>query len=138
MAMTMTSTMTMATATTMPTVVTLMTVTTTMMATAAPWLLTKNGKVRTHSASKMAKLWRVKPVVDYIFNVGNVKQQASVLRAFADHPLLAAARELANIISSKEQSAAKYLCEQSARMLGRARSSKNACFKATRDKPHAA
>ncbi len=133
MATMMTMIMTMATATMMPTVATTMTVMAMMMAMAAPWLLTKNGKVRMPLARKMAKLWCVKPVVDYIVNVGNAKQQASVLCAVTNHPLLAAARELARIVLSNEQSTTKYLCEQLAWMLGRACSSKNAHGKATRD-----
>jgi hypothetical protein len=74
----------------------------------------------------MAKMQRVKPAVDRICNAGNVKQQAAVLCAVIDHRDLAAARELAGINSMKEMAAAKYVCDESARMLGRARSSKNA------------
>ncbi len=74
----------------------------------------------------MAKMRRVKPAVNQISNTSNVKQQAAVLCAVIDHCDLAAARELARIDSMKEMAATKYVCEQSARMLGRARSSKNA------------
>ncbi len=81
---------------------------------------------------------KVKPAVDRILKAGSVEDQAAVLRAVIDHRDLAAARELAGIDSSKDITTAKYVCEQSARMLGRARSSKNARGKTSREKRDAA
>jgi hypothetical protein len=75
---------------------------------------------------KMTKMQSVKPAVDQICNVGSVERQASALCAVIDHCDLAAARELAGINSTKEMAAAKYLCEQSAQMLGCACKSKKA------------
>ena len=73
----------------------------------------------------MAKMRLIKPAVNRIHNAGNVEQQAAVLRAVIDHRYFTAARELAGIDSTKEIAAAKYVCEQSARMLGRARTRSN-------------
>ncbi len=116
------------TTTTAPNVTTT-TTPTTMNATAMPtgddWLCHVDGTARRSSAAKkMAKMRRVK--LNQICNAGNVKQQAAVLHAVIDHRDLAAAHELAGIDSTKEMAATKYVCEQSARMLGRACSSKNA------------
>ncbi len=106
------------------------TTTTTMNATAMParddWLRRVNRTAqRSSAAKKMAKMQRVKPAIDQICNAGNLKQQAAVLYAVIDHRDLAAACELAGIDSMKEMAAAKYVCQQSARMLGCAPSSKN-------------
>ncbi len=79
----------------------------------------------------------IKPTVNQICNAGNVKLQAAVLCAVIDHRDLAAAHELAGIDSTKEMAATKYVCEQSARMLGCARSSKNAHGKTSRKKQDA-
>ncbi len=95
-----------------PTVVIKMTAMVTTMVMAAPWLLTKNGTVCTPVARKMAQLWRVKPAVDKILNAGNVEQQAAVLCAVTNHPVLTAALKLAGIDLSKEHATAKYVCDQ--------------------------
>ena len=55
----------------------------------------------------------MKPVVDNILHAGSMQAQAAVLRAIADHPSLAPARELASIESSKMQAAYKFVCKQS-------------------------
>ncbi len=107
------------------------TTTTTMnamaMAVADDWLCRVDGTAqKTSAARKMAKMRCVKPAVNKIRNAGNVEQQAAVLRAVIDHRDLTAARELAGIDSTKEIAAAKYVCEQSTRMLGRARSNEKA------------
>ncbi len=101
------------------------------------WLFTIKGTVHTPAACKIAKLQSVKPAVEKILNAGNVKQQAAVLRAVENHPALAAACKIAEIDSSKEQAAAKYVCEQSAWMLGRACSDKKAQRKTEREKRNA-
>jgi hypothetical protein len=77
------------------------------------------------------------PAVDQIHNAGDVEQQAAVLCAVIDHRDLAAAHELARIDSTKEMATAKYVCEQSARMLGHACSSKNAQGKPSHEKQDA-
>jgi hypothetical protein len=51
--------------------------------------------------------------MDNILHAGSVQAQAAVLRAVADHPSLAPARELASIDSSKMQAAYKFVCKQS-------------------------
>jgi hypothetical protein len=99
------------------------------------WLRRVDGTARRSSAAKkMAKMRRLKLAVDRVCNAGNIEQQAAVLRAIIDHRDLASAHELAGIDSTKEMAAAKYVCEQSARMLGRARSSKNAQGKTSCEK----
>jgi hypothetical protein len=85
----------------------------------------------------MAMMQRIKPAVNQICNAGDVKQQAAVLCAVIDHCDLAAACKLAGINSTKEMAATKYVCEQSARMLGCTRSSKNAQEKTSRKKQDA-
>jgi hypothetical protein len=47
---------------------------------------------------------------------------ATVLSAGTDHPSLQVARKIAGISTSKEQTVAKYICKQSVRMIGQARS----------------
>ena len=89
-----------------------------------PWAVSSTGKVCTPAARKMAKQRRVKPAVDNILNAGNVQSQAALLRALADHPALAPAIKMAGIATSKEMAAAKFVCNQSARMMERARSGK--------------
>jgi hypothetical protein len=111
----------------------------TAMAVADDWLCRVDGTARkTSAARKMAKMRRVKPAVDKIRNAGNVEQQAAVLRAVIDHCDLTAARELTGIDSTKEIAAAKYVCEQSTRMLGRARSNEKAQGNTSREKQDAA
>lgn len=66
---------------------------------------------------KIAKMRCVKPAVDRIPNASSVEEMASILCAVLDHRDLAAALEFIGNDSTKEMSAAKYLCEQSARML---------------------
>jgi hypothetical protein len=73
----------------------------------------------------MAKMRRIKPAVDQIKKAGSIEEQAAALRAVIDHPKLVDARRLAGIESSADNSAAMYLCGQSARMIGRARSNEN-------------
>ena len=97
------------TTTTMMTTTT--TSTTTSMTTAAapdmdPWAVSSSRKVRSHAAKKMAKQWRVKPSVDKILNAGNVKSQAALLCALADHPALAPAVKLVGIATSRAMAAA--------------------------------
>jgi hypothetical protein len=80
---------------------------------ADPWSVDTDGNVHTPAAQKMMKHQCVKPVVDNILRAGSVQAQAVVLRAVADHPSLAPARELASIKSSKMQAAYKFVCKQS-------------------------
>jgi hypothetical protein len=106
-----------------------------VMAANDDWLCCVNGTALWSSAAKkMAKMRRVKPAVDRILSAGNVFKQAAVLCAVIDHHDLAAAREVASINSSKDIATAKYVCEQSAWMLGQTRSSKNARGKTSREK----
>ncbi len=142
--MTTTTTPNATTMTTTTTTMTALDATTTMTTTATDatvmvanddWLRRVNGTARRSSAAnKMAKMWRVKPAVDRILKAGNVSKQAAVLCAVIDHRDLAAACEVAGIYLSKDIATAKYVCEQSARMLGQARSSKNARGKTSREK----
>jgi hypothetical protein len=79
----------------------------------------------------------VKPVVDNILRTGSVQAQAAVLRAVADHPSLAPARELASINSSKMQAAYKFVCKQSSCLM---KTNCNCAFpqaKTTDEKPDA-
>ena len=82
----------------------------------------------------MAKLRRVKPTVDTIVKIGNVVDQASLIRAVVDHPALVAASALAGLLSTKEQAASSYVSKQTARMLGHARSNKKIQGKSNREK----
>ncbi len=85
------------------------------------WLGCVDGTVRGSSAAKkMAKIQRVKLAVDQILKAGDVFKQAAILCAVIDHCDLAAACEVAGIDLSKDIATAKYVCEQSAQMLGRA------------------
>ncbi len=103
------------------------------------WLRRVDGTERRSSdAKKMAKMWKVKPAADRILKAGSVEDQAAVLCAVIDHRDLAAACELAGIDSSMDITTAKYVCKQSARMLGRARSSENARGKTSHEKRDAA
>ena len=105
------------------------------MAAADDWLCRVDGTVqRSNAANKMAKMRRIKPVVDRICNAISVEERASVLRAAIDHRDLVAAREFIGIDSTKEMSTAKYLCEQSARMLERSRKNNKARGKSSREK----
>ena len=105
------------------------------MAAADDWLHRVDGTVqRSNAANKMAKMRRIKPVVDRICNAISVEERASVLRAAIDHRDLVAAREFIGIDSTKEMSTAKYLCEQSARMLERSRKNNKARGKSSREK----
>jgi len=54
--------------------------------------------------------------VDTIVKIGNVVDQASLIRAVLDHPALVAASALAGLLSTKEQAASSYVSEQTARM----------------------
>ena len=87
-----------------------------------PWAVTAKGTIRKPVASRVAKTRMVKPAVESILRTGNAITQAAVLRGVADHPLLGHARKLAGIESSKEQATIKFVVEQSARMIGRNRS----------------
>ena len=106
------------------------------MAAADDWLCRVNGTVQqSNAANKMAKMRRIKPVVNRIYkNAISEEERASVLRAVIDHRDLAAAREFIGIDSTKEMSTAKYLCEQSARMLERACKNNKARSKSSREK----
>ena len=113
--------------TTMTMMTTTTTTTTTSMTTTAaqdmdPRAVSSSGKVRSLAAKKMAKQRRVKPSVDKILNVGNIKLQAALLRALADHPALAPAVKLAGIATSRAMAAAEFVCAQLAQMMDRARS----------------
>ncbi len=83
-----------------------------------------NGTARTLRAMRMAKMRCVKPTVDTIVKAGNVEDQATLICAVVDHPALVAARALAGLLSTKEQAASSYVSEQTAWMLGHARSNK--------------
>ncbi len=126
--MMMTPTMMTTTTITATTILTVVMTTTAMAMTTAmgaPWLLTKNSTVHTPAARNKAKLWCVEPAVNNILSAGNVEQLAATLRDVVNHSALTAACKLAGKDSLKEQATAKYVCEQSAWMLGHAHSSKN-------------
>ena len=76
----------------------------------------------------------VKPTVDKNFDAGNVNDQATMIRTVVDHPALVAASALAGLLSTKEQAASSYVSEQTARMLGRARSNEKVRGKSKREK----
>jgi hypothetical protein len=147
------STMTATTTTTAPNATTMTTMTTTttaldgktMMTTATTnatamaanddWLRCVDGTAQRSFAAKiMAKMRRMKPALDQILKAGNVFKQAAMLCAVIDHHDLAAACEVAGINSPKDIATAKFVCEQSARMLGRAWSNKKAHGKTSRKK----
>jgi hypothetical protein len=124
--------------TTTTTTTTTTTSTTTMsmaaIAAVAPWLIGGNGAARTPRAMRMAKMRRVKPTVDTIIKIGNVMDQASLIRAVVNHPALVAASALAGLLSTKEQAVSLYVSEQTTWMLGRARSNKKVQGKSKREK----
>jgi hypothetical protein len=68
----------------------------------AAWALNANGTKRTPSARSVAKHRQVMPAVDSILSAGNAVQQGALLRAVTDHPLMASARKMAHVKSSKE------------------------------------
>ena len=86
----------------------------------------------------MAKQRHVKPSVDKILNAGNVQSQAALLRALADHPVLALAVKLAGIATSRSMAAATFVCTQLAQMMERARSGTNLRGKREQEKHNAA
>jgi hypothetical protein len=86
-------------------------------AAADPWSANTNGNVRTPAVQQMMKHLRVKPAMENILCAGSVQAHAAVLRAVADHPSLAPARELARINLSKMQAAYKFVCEQSSPLM---------------------
>jgi hypothetical protein len=92
------------------------------IAAVAPWSICANGAARTMAASRMAKMWCIKPTVDKIVNAGNANDQETMIHAAVDHPALAAAHTLAGILSMKDRAIASYVSEQKAWMLERARS----------------
>ncbi len=102
-----------------------MTMTMAEIAAVAPWTIGANGAARTLPAMRMAKTQCVKPTVDKIVDTGNVND---------DHTSLVAARALAGILLTKEQAAALYVSEQTAWMLGRARSNVKVRGKSKREK----
>ena len=129
--------------TTMTMMTTTTTTTTTSMTTTAaqdmdPRAVSSSGKVRSLAAKKMAKQRRVKPSVDKILNAGNVKSQAALLHALADHPALAPAVKLAGIATSRAMAVAEFVCAQSARMMDRTRSGKKLCVNTHKQKRDAA
>ena len=69
----------------------------------------------------MAKMRRIKPIVDQIKNTGSVEDQGATLRAVNDHRDLAAACQVSSIDVSKDAVTTAYVCQQLARMIGRAR-----------------
>ena len=77
-------------------------------------------------------------MVDAICHGGNIILEAALLRAVADHPALNAARELAGIETSKTRTAENFLCEQSSRMMERARTGDAVRGKTSREKRDAA
>jgi hypothetical protein len=89
----------------------------TTMVVADDWLCRVENSVMELCCKKIAKMRCVKPAVDRIPNASSVEEMASILCAVLDHRDLAAALEFIGIDSTKEMSAVKYLCEQSARML---------------------
>ncbi len=107
-----------------------MTMTTTVTATATAtvttsWLLNNNGELRNNNAWWAAKCRAVRPVVAKILGVGNnMAMQAAVLCAVVDHPELVSARKLAGIALSREQAANNFVCQQSARMMERNRTTR--------------
>ena len=80
---------------------------------------------------------RVKPAVDEIKKAGVIEEQAAALCVVVGHRDLADARTFAGINSLTDASAAMYLCGQSARMIGRARSNEKLRGKTSRDKQDA-
>jgi hypothetical protein len=108
------------------------------IAAVAPWSIGGNGGALKPGAMRMAKMRRIKPTVDTIVKIGNVVDQASLIRAVLDHPALVAASALAGLLSTKEQAASSYVSEQTARMLGRARSNEKVRGKSKREKRDAA
>ncbi len=108
------------------------------MAMVAPWLVQANGKVCTQAAAKLSKLRHVKSSINSILNAGDVQQQAAVLCAVADHPVVTVAQVLARIDSSKEIPTAKFVCQQSSRMMGRACSGETIRGKTSQQKGDAA
>jgi hypothetical protein len=87
------------------TTTTMTTTTTTTMSMAAiaavaPWSIGGNGVALKLGAMRMAKMRRVKPTVDTIVKIGNVVDQASLIRAVLDHPALVAASALAGLLST--------------------------------------
>jgi hypothetical protein len=100
----------------------------------APWSIGANGTACMLAAMRMAKMRCVKPTVDKIVDAGNINDQATMICAVVDHPALDAARALAGILSTKEQAAASYVSEQTARMLGRARNNVQIRGKSKREK----
>jgi len=107
-------------------------------AAADPWILNADGTIRTPSAPRKVKSRQVKPAVDAILRAGGFDAQAAVLRAVADHTSLSAACKLARISSSKEQTAHKFMCEQSARMMERNHAAQKLRANVTSDKRLAA
>ncbi len=101
---------------------TLATAATALFSSDAAWALNDNGTKRTPSARSVAKHRQVMPAVDSILSAGNAIQQGALLRAITDHPLMASARKMAHIKSSKEAAATEFIAEQSARMMERNRS----------------
>jgi hypothetical protein len=86
------------------------------------------------AAARKAKCKMVKPAVEAICQGGNIILEAAVLRAVADHPTLNAARELAGIETSKTLAVCKFLCNQSLRMMERARTGKSVSGKTSQGK----
>jgi hypothetical protein len=74
------------------------------------------------------------PAVDGILRAGNVDRQGALLHAISDHPLMASAQKMANIDSSKEAAATKYIAEQLARMMEQNCSTLKLCGNSTADK----
>jgi hypothetical protein len=72
-----------------------------------------------------------------IVKIGNIVDQASLICAVLNHPALVAASALAGLLSTKEQAASLYVSEQTARMLGRARSNEKVRGKLKREKQDA-
>ena len=91
------------------------------------WLRRRNGTTRWSStATRMAKMRRIKPIVDSIRKAGSVENQGSTLRAVNDHRDLAAACQVASINSLNDAvTTAMYVCQQSTRMIGCACHNKN-------------
>ena len=99
------------------------------------WLLRKNGTTCLSSnAIRMAKMRRIKPIVDQIKNTGSVEDQGATIRAVNDHRDLAAACQVSSIDVSKDAVTTAYVCQQLARMIGRARRNKILRGKKSQDK----
>ncbi len=73
-----------------------------------PWAINANGTIQTLCARRAAKSRMVQLAVRSIQHAGNTIQQGALLRAIMDHSLMASAREVAKIDSSKDTATIKF------------------------------